>query len=201
MSSLNIPKDGICWTSLYNLFQKCFTSLTEGLFPRNIQSKFVLLLLPIAVIHFYMHTSLLWEEFFFLFSITSHQVQKTANRNMSDSQLQAKESCLGFYVCLCKSYLRVYMSCTLVSYLSWWHSAGVSPVSHSQGNRTGHCTTPSSASWILGRRELPFLFVPPTAFLPTNPISGLWYCLKGVCLFHWPGCRQSLPTNYYCIDS
>lgn len=56
--------------------------------------------------------------------------------------------------------------------LSWGHSAGISLVSHSQGNRIGHCT-PGSASWIPGRRELPFLFVPPTTFLPAKPYQWL----------------------------
>lgn len=117
MSSLNISKDGICWTSLYNLFQKCFASLAEGLFPGNIQSEFILLQLPISMIHLCMHTSLFWEKFFFLFSITPHKVQKTANRSLSAFELQAEQSCLSLCVCLCKSNIHVYISCTPVSYL------------------------------------------------------------------------------------
>lgn len=117
MSSLNISKDGICWTSLHNLFQKCFASLAEGLFPSNIQSEFILLQLPISMIHLCMHTSLFWEKFFFLFSITPHKVQKTANRSLSAFELQAEQSCLSLCVCLCKSNIHVYISCTPVSYL------------------------------------------------------------------------------------
>lgn len=168
----NIPKDGICWTSLYSLFQKCFSSLSEGLFPHNIQSEFVLLLLQIAVTHVCMHTSLLWEEFFFLFPITPIRYKRLQTEasvwGLSDSQLQAKQSCLSFYVYLCKSYICLCISHAPVSYLSWWHSAALSPVSHSQESRTGHCT-PGSAPWIPGKSELPFLFVPPTIFLPTKP--------------------------------
>lgn len=84
---LNIAKDGICWTSLYDLFQ-CFTFLTERLFYFSIISNlnssrycfqllwFTISCIPLAVIYHCMHTSLLWEEFYFLFSKTPPQGTK-----------------------------------------------------------------------------------------------------------------------------
>lgn len=68
-----------------------------GFFSHNIQSEFVLLLLPIAVIPLYVCTSLLWQEFLFLFSITPNKVQKIAKRSQAASQLQAKVASASLY--------------------------------------------------------------------------------------------------------
>lgn len=179
---LNIPKNEVCWTSLYNLFQ-CYTSLTEGLYCFPIVSNLNLSCCCFQLLWFIRgDTSLLWEENFFLFSITPHKVQKTANRSQSASQLQAQPSYLSFYSHLYKSHICVYISHTPVSYLFWWHSAGLSPVSYSQGTRIGQCT-PGSASWMPGRRELSFLLGLPTHSCQQKPVRDWWYCLKGMCLF------------------
>lgn len=199
----NIPKDGICWTSLYSLFQKCFSSLSEGLFPHNIQSEFVLLLLQIAVIHVCMHTSLLWEEFFFLFPITPIRYKRLQTEasvwGLSDSQLQAKVSSASTCICVSHTYVCAY--CMLQSHTCLGGILLRSPQFLTLKRAEQDTALQVQPHGFQAKANYHFSLSHQLYSYQQNPISGQQYRPKSVCLFQWSGCCPSQPTDYYCIAS
>lgn len=175
---MNIPKDGICWISLYNLFQ-WFTSLTEDLFSHNIQSEFILLLLPIAVIHLCVCTSLLWQELLFLFSMTPHKVQKIAKRSQAASQLQAKVASVSLYAGTNHMYVRTYH--VLKSNICL---GGILPDSLQLLSLKGTEQDAALQVQPMDSRQK-WLVALPQGCVPVS----------------WPGCCPPYPTDYYCIAS